>query len=163
MFKAIKPWTLPPAYFGAVWPDYYVIYGWHRDSDSVTRSNARVLCAAFPETGEYDPDDPNSGVVIVRERHFLVGWVEWLGIHKSRLEDLRRADDMIARLDAYPVLSEEDWSELEWSEACEYWKRMSVAERVEWLQRAELSIFAARRSELPNDPAGRLFELLTQP
>ncbi len=61
----------------------------------------------------------------------------------------------------YPVVDEDDWSMLEYDEACEYWERMSVRERADYCERAGISIFAARRHYLPQDDRGALYELLT--
>jgi hypothetical protein len=102
-------------------------------------------------------------VIVARANHWAVGWVETLYVRKDADSTLlARLDEMIGGLEDYPALDEFDWSELEWDEACDYWSRMSVSERVYELQRSDLCIFAARRSELPEDPNGRLFERLTQ-
>lgn len=157
----LKRWTLPQSYFGAHWDGYYSAIGHHRDSDTVTESNWQVTCAAIPETGEYDPDDPTSGVIIVRENHWAVGWVEWLAIHETCEAALRQADKFAQEIDDYPILDESHFSDLEYAQAAEYWRTMRITERIDYLREAELSIFAARRAELPDDPDGRLFERLT--
>lgn len=161
MVTNLKRWALPPSYFGATWKDYYVAASQHRDSDSITRSNWLVTCAAVPETGAYDPDDPTSGVIIVRESHWACGWIEWLAIHETCTAALAIADGFAERLENYPILDESAHSALEWDETAKYWEHASVSERVSWLQRARLSVFAARRASLPDDDAGRLYELLT--
>lgn len=150
--KAIKRWERPSDYFGASWPEYFVFLGQHRDSDSVARSNFEV--------GLRELGGESETVIVVRERHWAVGWVEWVAIHESDEAAVQAADEMLCALSDYPVLSDEHLSELEWNEASEYWERMSVRERVDYCQRAELSIFAARRDYLPEDPSGHLFELL---
>jgi hypothetical protein len=89
-----------------------------------------------------------------------VGWVEWIAIHESDSQALEKANEIMRRLDGYPVVNEDHWSELEWNEACEYWERLSVRDRAEYCQRAGLSIFAARRDYMPSDDSGMLMELL---
>ena len=100
-------------------------------------------------------------MIVVHEGHWAVGWVEWIAIHESDAKALAAADEIASALEDYPVIDESHWSELEFNEACDYWESMGVRSRVEYCQRARISIFAARRAELPEDPNGRLYELLT--
>lgn len=148
----LKLWTRPDSYFGAEWPDYYVFLGQHRDSDSLTRSNFE--CGLQAIGGESDT------VQIVHESHWAVGWVEWIAIHKDDTAAIAKANDILASVDDYPVVNEDHWSQLEWDEACDYWQRMSVSERLNYCKRADISIFAARRDYLPQDDNGYLLELL---
>lgn len=148
----LKRWTRPDCYMGAEWPEYFVFLGQHRDSDSLTRSN--FICALERLGGESET------VHIVRESHWAVGWVEWIAIHQSNRNALRTAIVLAKRLESYPVLNEDHWSELEWNEACDYWEKMSVRERAEYCARAGISLFAARRDYLPEDPSGALLNML---
>lgn len=133
----LKRWTLPDSYFGAKWPDYYMGLGQHRDSDSLTRSNfACFLKAIGGESG--------LGVRVVRENHWAVGWVEWIAIHETATEALEIADSIMEKLDGYPVVNEDHWSDLEWTEAHELWEGMSLNERVEMCQYLGCSVFSAR-------------------
>lgn len=129
---------------GASWPEYYVFLGRTRDSDALSRSNFQSALRLLG--GENDP-----GVLVVRESHWAVGWVEWIAIHESWDETLEKANTIADKLEDYPVVDENDWSEMEFEEACESWEGMSVRERVEMLQEYGLCIFAARRAELPQD------------
>jgi len=144
-------WTLPDSYMGAQWDDYYVFLSKHRDSLAVTRSN--YICGLEAIGGESDT------VRCVNEGHWAVGWVEWIAIHKSDAKALELADELEGALSDYPVLNDAHWSELEYSEACEYWESMSVRDRVEYCARAGQSIFAARRDWF-TDPDGIMQELL---
>ena len=133
--------------------EYFIAYSQHRDSDSLTRSNFRSILQALGGESET--------VLVLRDSHFAVGWVEAIYVHESDTVACAEADRILGRLEDYPVADEEDHSSLEWDEACEYWAWMNLSERVRYLSRARLSPFAARRDELPEDPNGRLFELLT--
>lgn len=145
-------WVHPESYAGAHWPEYFVFLSQHRESDSVTRSNfMRGLELIGGESGT---------VLVIRERHWAVGWVEWIAIHESDSAALREADAIAAALEGYPVVDEDHWSQLEWDEACAYWERMSVRERVGYCERAGVSIFAARRDYLPSDDTGALLDML---
>lgn len=150
--KAITRWTLPDSYGGAHWHEYFVFLGQNRDSDSLTRSN--FICALEALGGESET------VIVVREGHWACGWVEWIAIHESDTAALEQADSIACALEDYPVVNEEHWSELEWNEAADYWERMRVRDRIEYCERAGISIFAARLDYLPQDDSGALLELL---
>lgn len=150
--KNLKRWTLPRDYMGAHWDDYYVFLGKHRDSDSITRSNFTVGLDRLGGESET--------VMVVRESHWAVGWVEWIAIHESDLDAIAKADAMAGKITDYPVLNEEHWSDLELSEACDYWASLSVRERIELCQEHGLSVFAARHDYLPQDDNGSLLDAL---
>lgn len=148
----IERWTMPDSYGGEVWPDYFVFLGQHRDSDTLARSNF-ISGLAFIG-GETET------VIVVRENHWAVGWVEWIAIHASDDDALEKADGIVAALSDYPVVSEDHFSEMEWDEAADYWEKCHIKHRIEYCKEAGLSIFAARHDYLPHDPSGRLFEAL---
>lgn len=148
--KAIKRWTLPDSYAGAHWPDYFVFVAQHRDSDALTRSNFE--CGLEALGGESET------IIVVRERHWAVGWVEWIAIHESDTEALEAADDMLCSLSDYPVLNESHFSELENEEAENYWEQLPLRYRVEMCQEAGISVFAARHDYIPRDDSGYIFE-----
>lgn len=150
--KHLKFWTMPKSYAGAVWPGYYVFLCRNRDSGALTRSNFDCALAAIGGESET--------VEIVRESHWACGWIEWIAIHQDDETALKAADDIMARLADYPVVNEDDWSRLEFEEACAFWESLSVRGRAEYCKRADISIFAARHDYLPEDPNGYLLELL---
>ena len=154
-----KRWKLPRSYMGASWTEYYAFLGQHRDSDAIYRSNFTVALAALRALPEFDGSDDGSRI-IVRETHWAVGWVEWIAIHETDEAWLRAADEMLACIENYLLLDEMHYSELEWNEACEYWQRMSVSNRVEVCQECGITPFAARHDYLPADDDGRLFDYL---
>ena len=117
--KNLKRWTMPDHYFGATWPNHYSAgFGQSRDSDCLERSNFRVALAGLG--GESDV------VTVVRENHFLVGWVEWIAIEADGTDEsdnlLQSADRMQEAIANYPVLDDEDYSELEHDEANSVWE-----------------------------------------
>ena len=137
----IKRWKRPQYYIGADWPEYYVFLGQHRDSGSVTRSN--FIAGLNAIGGESET------VLIIRENHFAVGWVEWIAIHESDTKALTEADEILGALEDYPVVSEEHLSELEFNEACKYWEQCSIKERIHYCDKADISIFSARKPDMP--------------
>lgn len=107
----LKKWTLPEYYAGEVWPNYYVFLGQNRDSDCLTRSNFQSGLEAIGGESET--------VIVVRERHWAVGWVEWIAIHQDDEEALKKADEIAAALENYPVVDDEHYYQLESEEADE--------------------------------------------
>lgn len=148
----LEKWSQPESYAGASWNEYFVFLGQNRDSDAIDRSNFKCGLAAIG--GESDT------VHIVRERHWACGWIEWIAIHQDDAEALSAADNIARRLEDYPVVNEDDLSELEYDEACEFWASLSVRERADYCRDNGISIFAARRDYLPDDPNGSLFDSL---
>lgn len=123
--KHLKRWTRPDHYAGAVWPAYYSAgVGQSRDSDALERSN--FTCMLRELGGESET------VTIVRESHWLVGWVEWIAIHQDDEKSLRIADDIASDLEAYPVIDDDHYSHLEYTEAADYWNGLTPRERVEF-------------------------------
>lgn len=151
-YKHLKKWTHPDNYIGEDWPEWFVFLGQHRDSDTLTRSNFE--CGLARLGGESET------VQVIRERHWAVGWVEWIGIHESAADKLNAAETMLKQIDAYPVLDDDHFSDLEWKEADEQWQRLTVSERVDLCREAGASIFAARREWPPADDSGYIFEAL---
>lgn len=126
--ERLERWTMPRDYFGAEWPEYYSSgVGRYRDSDCLEQSN---FCAMLAELG-----GESDTVHVVRESHWAVGWVAWIAIHESDEQSLRAADAMLARLEDYPILDEDDHSAREWEECERVWSDCySDRERVRYLR-----------------------------
>ena len=91
----------------------------------------------------------------------LVGWIEYLCVRADAPESiLQDAGEIVCALADYPILSDDDHSEREWNAMCETWEHSTIGDRVYYLQKARLCIFAARRDEMPDDPNGALREAL---
>lgn len=149
---AIKRWTRPDNYTGENWPEYFVFLGQSRDSNALERSNFRI---GLGELG-----GESETVHVVREGHWAVGWVEWIAIHQDNPAAVLAADQMLCALSDYPVLNDEDFSELELEDAALAWEQMPIRYRVKLCAECGISIFAARHDSMPQDPDGRLTEKL---
>ena len=134
--------------------EYYVAYEQHRDSDTATRSN---FCSILKAIG-----GESETVLVLRDSHFAVGYVEGIYIHESDTTACEIANQILAKLEDYPIVNEDDWSELEWETAADYWEHMGIRERIEWCQKYRVSPFAARRNEIPEDPSGELISALAE-
>lgn len=121
----------------------------HRDSDALDRSNFRVALERLGGESET--------VQVHRFGSWAVGWHEMLLITADG--PVTEAEKIAAELADYPVLDEEDYSELEWSEMTAYWAGESIAERVRLCSKYGLSIFSARHDYIP-DNSGDLDQYL---
>jgi hypothetical protein len=148
--KKLTLWQHPESYYGAAWPDYYVFLSQSRDSDALTRSNFGYGLKLLGGESE--------SVQVIRERHWACGWIEWIGIEKSDFKALEIADKIMMDLESYPVLNEDHFSEIEYSESENYWQQLPINYRVELCQDANISIFAARHDYIPMQDNGYIFE-----
>ena len=112
--RYLKRWRLPAHYFGETWPDYYSAgVGQSRDSDCLEQSNFAVMLERLGGESET--------VIVVRESHWAVGWVEWIAIHEGDQRALQIADELQAKLQSYPVLDEDDFCQRGNDAAGEVW------------------------------------------
>ena len=143
--KYLTRWTQPQYYVGAEWPEYYDAgVGQSRDSDALERANFDAMLEALGgETGE--EDNGVSGVRVVRESHWAVGWVEWIAIHETHETALKVADAIKGKLENYSVIDEERWSRYEDEECADVWSRcMNVAERAAYLRAHVHKVYPSR-------------------
>lgn len=114
----------------------YCGYSDYSNTGLVGLSNYRTL------TDAQSTLDPHSGIL-------EVGY-GWNG--RGVVLDLRYVPEdvleTVEALEAYPLISEDDHSELEWEGVNKLWNE-SVADRVRTLQDLDLCIFAARRDSAP--------------
>lgn len=109
-------------YMGTRWDDYYVGPARTRDSEVLEQSNFDVTLRELG--GESDPE-----VVVAGTNHWAVGWVDRILVHKDAYDKLRILDAIAEKLEDYPVLDEEDFSEREWKEredSFESWGRKEI-------------------------------------
>lgn len=123
-----------------------------RDSGPLDRSNFRVVLA--------DLGGESETVEVHRFGHWGPGWYEIIIVHPDLAD---KVEEWEAALSDYPVASDDDYSELEYEEASEYWARMSARDRLDAIKRsgARCSIFAAAHDYLPSDDSGELISYLT--
>ena len=124
---SLKLWKLPRNYTGTTWPEYYVFLSQNRDSDCLELSNFRTALKKLGGESET--------VFVVAEGHFLCGWVEWIAIHSSDTAAITLAEALQEKIERYPILDENDWSELEHETADEVWKSFGDSERIEYVKK----------------------------
>jgi hypothetical protein len=157
-------WETPRRYAGFFPIGDYCILTRHRDSDAATRSNWEVARQSF-DVQPYDDGDSayhaRPAVYDWRAGHCMVGWVEYLMVRADADDDtLARAAAIVEKLEDYPILNEDHFSELEYTEACDAWTALGIGSRVDILRAAGVSIFAARRDDMPSDDTGYIMEQL---
>ncbi len=125
--KNLNRWMRPSSYFGAEWSDYYSSgFSVSRDSDALERAN---FDAALKRLGESET------VIVVREGHWAVGWVQWIAIHADDDAALKIADELCEEYESYPVVDEDLYSEYEDADCSETWNNCyNDLERLEYLR-----------------------------
>lgn len=102
----------------------------HRDSRCLERSNFRCFDKQLRAASE------DGSVDIERFNHWAVGWVDYLIVNPASAETIKLAESIREKLDDYPVVDEQDFSELEMEEANGIWKDCyRPKERVEYIRK----------------------------
>lgn len=114
-----------------------------RDSDTLSESNFAAALTALG--GESDT------VEVHRFGHWGPGWVEIIIMDPADAARVAVAEELVGRLENYPVLNEDDWSRREYDRAYEWWMACGRRERIRVCAKYRVSIFAARRDEIPED------------
>lgn len=115
-----------------------------RNAEILAESNFRV---ALDDLGG------ESDTVEVHRLHQGHGWFEIMLINPADWERVRIAEEHEAVLENYPVLSDSDYSARLSFTIDEYWRRMSLRERIELCLDNGVSMFAARHDHVPGDSA----------
>lgn len=127
-----------------------------RDASTLAQCNWDVVTEDILNRARHDETE------IHRFGHWGCGWFEMLLIHPSDIDALKCADEWACSLEQYPIADEDKLSEREYEAACDYWERMSLSDRIDVCNRYDVSIFAARRDELPQDRTGELVSYLAE-
>jgi len=125
-----------------------------RDSSILEKVNFETMGGRVLAASQHDETE------IHRFGHWACGWYEMLLIHPDDIPALIVAAELSAALADYPSLNDEAYSMAEIEAAAEYWSRCRVSDRVEICQRCGISVFAARRDEMPEDSTGELVSYL---
>lgn len=96
------PRWIAECYIGERYDDYFVLLSRSRDSDALEESNFHTALRML--------DGESETVKIARSGHWLVGWVEQILIHESDAAKIELGNHILAQLEGYPVLDEDDYS-----------------------------------------------------
>lgn len=126
-----------------------------RDSRSLERSNFETALAML--------GDESETVEVHRFGHWGPGWYEIIIVNPDDKDKVKIAKEIEAKLEGYPVLDEDDFSEREWEEANEVWCNCyDLQERIELCAENNISIFATRHDCIPQDDDGNIFERMVR-
>jgi hypothetical protein len=114
-----------------------------RDSGALERSNFAVFLNLIGGESET--------IEIHKFGHWGPGWFEIILISPENKEAVKAGNEISEKVQDYPILDEDDFSEREFEDACEYWENMSLRDRIYYCDRAGLSIFAARSEYIPEE------------
>ena len=131
-YENLKKWSHPECYMGPTWEGWYGAgVGQTRDSSALQRANFDAMLAELKTLPDVDVDG-DSGLQVVREGHWAVGWVEWIAIHESNTAALELADKLAGK----PVLDEDLFSRYEDEECEQTWQNcFNEQERADYLRK----------------------------
>lgn len=139
-------------YAGPDLSEFFVAGMQNRDSGPLGRSNFQFTLDRLGGESET--------VEVIRAGHWACGWVEYILVSPEDNKAVSIGHDIADSLGLYPILDEEHFTSLQYQEAFSYWNDARLWERVRLCQEAEVSVFAARRSEdIPTDVLMRLEEV----
>lgn len=115
----------------------YCGYSDYSNTGLVGLSNFRVL------TDPASTPDPFGGILEVG-----YGW-NGRGVVLDLLRVPADVIETVESLESYPLISDDDYSQLEWDAVTDSWSKDSIRDRVHSLQDLGLCIFAARRDSAP--------------
>lgn len=125
--------------------DWFVVGGQNRDSSVLAQSNFATMLKILG--GE------SATVEVHRMGHWGCGWLEVILIDPMDGTAVLEAESLLNALEDYPVADTEDYYNRCWEATCEAWEAMSIRDRVsairEYGTECEVSVFSARRDELP--------------
>jgi len=165
--EILNLWEHPDSYWGPEFPDYYIVYGQHRDSDLVVRANWRTFMDVVEtfENEKIESDTDTDGewfIETTNASHWAVGWVEGLLVHKDAPQEMiEKFEGMVAALTDYPLLDDSLYYEMEHSEAGEYWDDMSEDQKMDFCEEEEYDTDNATRpfSEIDDNLYERITEI----
>lgn len=126
--------------------DWFVVAIQTRDSDCLTRSNFRSMAKAihtkaggvvsgFESWGLKGTQEINPVLAIEEANHWACGWIQYLVLAPEAKNLVEFAKSLLDNLESYPVLDENDFSNLETEEADEVWRNCyRPKERVEYIR-----------------------------
>jgi hypothetical protein len=144
-------------YAGDDFSEFYVApVSQTRDSGPLELSNYRVVRDEILKASQHELTDEHCF------GHWACGWYEIILIHHTDYAALKVAEEWDCALADYPVACDDDYSELEFERASEYWERMSTRCRMDVCEKYGISVFAARRDEIPECPTGEIISYLAE-
>lgn len=118
----------------------------HRDSELLSQSNwdfiVRNITAIDPDQKHWE---------ILQCSHSLVGWMDHLIFDTHYEPIVELLFELYNDERDYPVLDEMDYSERQYNTIYDYWKDCSLDERIDLCKDTGISIFVARKDDIPEE------------
>jgi len=131
--------------------DYGVLLARNRDSSILQESNFNIALDMLGGESE--------NVQVHRFGHWASGWFELILIAPNSPE-WNLAEKIETKIEEYPILDENDYTERQVEAAINYWHCCGRRERIEICNKFGVSIYASRRDDIPDDYSGELFTYL---
>lgn len=124
--------------------NWRVLYSRNRDSGILAESNWHAVIASLEAI---DPDGEHHETHSFG--HWACGWIEIVIVDPEHEDLATDAGEIACALANYPVLDDDDYSRREMEEADAAWRWLDMRDRIRTCARHGVSIFAARRDEVP--------------
>lgn len=147
--ECLKRWDHPTGFdsnanFAGYKPTGYVIYSRNRGSTILENTNFTAILEDLGGEGDL--------VRVIRHGHWMCGWIEYITVDDTAPDTLLdRCVDIVRVLKGYPVYSDDRYSEAQYEAICEHWVAAILNDRIDYCRDAGVSIFAARRDDVPMD------------
>lgn len=147
-------WKLPEHYVGYDPQGEYLVAAKNRDADLLMESNFECIQKQLLKLA---PDH----VYVWRASCDMFGWFDYLMLKPDApTEALQCADEIMEGLEAYPVVDDDHFSNLEHETAAEVWKDWDLSHRLWAIEHSNVSKFSIRHDYPPMDDCGAVQERL---
>ena len=96
-------------YIGKRYDEYYILVSHSRDSKILEESNYQSI-KSFCEKNSIN-------FIEIRSNHWAVGWIESIGVREDDYDSIEKCEEILEKLEEYPIFDEEDFSQRESEEA----------------------------------------------
>ena len=161
-------WQTPDSYAGFNPVGDIVICSQNRDSSILEQSNYQAIFSHLQEfSKQFDEPQFIEGnerseypwVYDFRASHWACGWGETILVRNDAPQKLiDEIEGILSALADYPVFDEEHYSNLQYEESENWWKQLSLDERVELCRDMGCSIFQASHDYQPIDGSSPMSE-----
>jgi len=130
--------------------DWYIFLCRTRDSNPIEESNFSV--------GLQSLGGESNNVVIIRHSHWLCGWIEFIIISPDAVSIIKQAEKLLAELEDYPILDEDNLWDREQELAERIWRDYyTVQERIDNIRNRQLDFYFGSFKELISCVRGKSY------
>lgn len=179
-----RKWEKPDHYAGFNPTDDYLLMTKSRDAQIIDESNweqwqekmLAVRAALAEAEQDPDPDKPSFSVnygafgarsdercrdtwlYIWRASCSMFGYFDYMMLRGDAPDSMKqKAEEILKALDAYPIISDDDYGERQMAAQDEFWKHASESERRYWHEKAGIEM-QGDGEEMPSDVSDALHD-----